>query len=255
MSKILGDVLKKAREKKGLSIDSVAEETKIQKRYLLDLEDENFDDMPGKVYERGFLRTYAELLGLNLDDILKLHDEVRGEKKEALPNIDEEEEHKNRKQKQGKLKIFLSIIILVFIGFSVVKVLELIDKKSHKIEAVNGIDEKIQEEFEPKEQEVTADIPESEIEIVETSTKSSIEIKLTKRIEIKLNGKTWLQVYVNGKKEKEGEFEANESVVYEGQENDQIFVKIGNIKNAEVYFNGKQEDENIAYKNVWKKTF
>lgn len=253
MSKILGDVLKKAREEKGLSIDNVAEETKIQKRYLIDLENEDFEDMPGKVYERGFLRTYAELLGLDLEMILKLHDEVRGEKKE-ISDINLEEEH-DKKQKKSKLKIFLGIIIVVFIGFSVVKVLELIDKKSHTTEIVAETEEKTQEISEPKEQEKAADIPESEIDIVETSTKSAIEIKLTKRIEIKLVGKTWLQVFVNGKKEKEGEFKANESIVYEGQENDQIFIKIGNIKNADVFFNGKQEDESTAYKNVWKKTF
>ncbi len=42
---------------------------------------------------------------------------------------------------------------------------------------------------------------------------------------------------------------------YEGGDTDQIFVKIGNIKNADIFFNGQQEDESIAYKNVWKKTF
>lgn len=253
MNKILGDVLKNAREDKGLSLDEVALETKIQKRYLEDLEKEDFEDMPGKVYERGFLRTYAETLGLDVKEVLELHDEIRGEKKvEELV----EEEHHEEKQKKSKLKIFLGIIIIVFVAFGVVKILEIIDKKSNKVEAVAIVEEeKVQEPTEQKQETMAADISQDEIEVVDTSTSSTIEIKITKRVEVKLTGKTWVQIFVNGKKEKEGEFGANEVINYEGGDTDQIFVKIGNIKNADIFFNGQQEDESIAYKNVWKKTF
>jgi len=253
MNKILGDVLKNARENRGLTLDEVALETKIQKRYLEDLEKEDFEDMPGKVYERGFLRTYAEALGLDVKEVLELHDEIRGDKKVEEVN---EEEHHEEKQKKSKLKIFLGIIVIVFIGFGAVKILEIIDKKSNKVEAVAIVEEeKVQEPTEQKQETVASDIPESEIEVVDSSTTSAIEIKISKRVEVKLTGKTWLQVFINGKKEKEGEFGANEVIKYEGGDTDQIFVKIGNIKNADIFFNGQQEDESIAYKNVWKKTF
>ena len=150
MNKILGDVLKNARENKGLSLDEVALETKIQKRYLADLEDENFEDMPGKVYERGFLRTYAEVLGLEEKVVLELHDEIRGEKKAEETD---EEEHHEEKQKRSKLKIFLGILIIVFVAFGVVKILELIDKKSNKVETVVvAEEEKVQEPTEQKQE-------------------------------------------------------------------------------------------------------
>lgn len=253
MNKILGDILKNARENRGLTLDEVALETKIQKRYLEDLEKEDFEDMPGKVYERGFLRTYAEALGLDVKEVLELHDEIRGDKKVEEVN---EEEHHEEKQKKSKLKIFLGIIVIVFIGFGAVKILEIIDKKSNKVEAIAIVEEeKVQEPTEQKQETVASDIPESEIEVVDSSTTSAIEIKISKRVEVKLTGKTWLQVFINGKKEKEGEFGANEVIKYEGGDTDQIFVKIGNIKNADIFFNGQQEDESIAYKNVWKKTF
>ena len=253
MNKILGDVLKNARENKGLTLDEIALETKIQKRYLEDLEKEDFEDMPGKVYERGFLRTYAEALDLDVKEILELHDEIRGEKK--VEEIDQEEHHEE-KQKKSKLKIFLGIIVIVFIGFGAVKILEIIDEKSNKVEAVAVVeDEKVQEPTEQKQEAVASDIPESEIEVVDSSTASAIEIKITKRVEVKLTGKTWMQVFINGKKEKEGVFGAGEVLKYEGGDTDQIFVKIGNIKNADIFFNGQQENESIAYKNVWKKTF
>lgn len=253
MNKILGDILKNARENRGLTLDEVALETKIQKRYLEDLEKEDFEDMPGKVYERGFLRTYAEALGLDAKEVLELHDEIRSDKKVEEVN---EEEHHEEKQKKSKLKIFLGIIVIVFIGFGAVKILEIIDKKSNKVEAVAiAEEEKVQEPTEQKQETVASDIPESEIEVVDSSTTSALEIKISKRVEVKLTGKTWLQVFINGKKEKEGEFGANEVIKYEGGDTDQIFVKIGNIKNADIFFNGQQEDESIAYKNVWKKTF
>ena len=132
--------------------------------------------------------------------------------------------------------------------------MEIIDKKSNKVEAVAIVEEeKVQEPTEQKQETMAADISQDEIEVVDTSTSSTIEIKITKRVEVKLTGKTWVQIFVNGKKEKEGEFGAKEVINYEGGDTDQIFVKIGNIKNADIFFNGQQEDESIAYKNVWKK--
>jgi len=98
MNKILGDVLKNARENRGLTLDEVALETKIQKRYLEDLEKEDFEDMPGKVYERGFLRTYAEALGLDVKEVLELHDEIRGDKK--VEEVNEEEHHEEKTKKK-----------------------------------------------------------------------------------------------------------------------------------------------------------
>ena len=199
MNKILGDVLKNARENKGLTLDEIALETKIQKRYLEDLEKEDFEDMPGNVYERGFLRTYAEALDLDVKEILELHDEIRGEKK--VEEMDQEEHHEE-KQKKSKLKIFLGIIVIVFIGFGAVKILEIIDEKSNKVETVAVVeDEKVQEPTEQKQEAVASDIPQSEIEVVDSSTASAIEIKITKRVEVKLIGKTWMQVFINGKKE------------------------------------------------------
>jgi cytoskeletal protein RodZ len=46
----LGTLLKKAREEKGLSLDDIQEETKIRKKYLEAIEENNFDILPGKVY-------------------------------------------------------------------------------------------------------------------------------------------------------------------------------------------------------------
>ncbi len=61
----IGGILREARERKGATLDQIEETTKIKKRYLLALEHEEWDRMPGKVYAKGFLRTYARYLGLD----------------------------------------------------------------------------------------------------------------------------------------------------------------------------------------------
>ncbi len=65
----IGARLRKAREEKGYSLDQVAEETKIRVRYLQALEEEAFDQLPGQVYARGFLQTYARFIEVPLSEI------------------------------------------------------------------------------------------------------------------------------------------------------------------------------------------
>ena len=50
---------------RGITLEEIAESTKISKRSLQALEDEQFDLLPGGVFNRGFVRSYARFLGLN----------------------------------------------------------------------------------------------------------------------------------------------------------------------------------------------
>jgi hypothetical protein len=61
----IGTSLKEARLRKGLDLAAAAEATKIRSRHLQALEDEQFDVLPGQTYVRGFLKTYADFLGLD----------------------------------------------------------------------------------------------------------------------------------------------------------------------------------------------
>jgi len=69
----LGELLKKAREQSGLSLDDIQESTKIRKRYLEAIEAGDYKVLPGTFYVRAFVKTYAETLGLNADDVLRLY--------------------------------------------------------------------------------------------------------------------------------------------------------------------------------------
>ncbi|WP_088810007.1 MULTISPECIES: RodZ family helix-turn-helix domain-containing protein [Listeria] len=61
----LGDKLKAARREKGLSLDDLQQITKIQKRYLVAIEEGNYSVMPGKFYTRAFIKQYAEAVDLD----------------------------------------------------------------------------------------------------------------------------------------------------------------------------------------------
>jgi cytoskeleton protein RodZ len=63
----IGERLREARVLRGLDLEEVAERTKIRVPFLLALEQENWDQLPGTAYARAFLRTYAEALGLDPD--------------------------------------------------------------------------------------------------------------------------------------------------------------------------------------------
>lgn len=63
-----GEKFRRARERKELSLDDVSNVTKISPRMLQAIEEEQFDQLPGGVFNRGFIRAYAKHLGLNSED-------------------------------------------------------------------------------------------------------------------------------------------------------------------------------------------
>jgi cytoskeleton protein RodZ len=73
----IGEQLRAARERKGLTLDRVADETNIAKRYLAALEAEDFTVFPGDPYAIGFLRNYAEYLGLPSDEFANSYKNMR----------------------------------------------------------------------------------------------------------------------------------------------------------------------------------
>ena len=63
-----GDRLRREREMRGVSLDDIAEATKIGTRLLRALEEEHFELLPGGIFNKGFVRAYAKYLGLNEDE-------------------------------------------------------------------------------------------------------------------------------------------------------------------------------------------
>lgn len=67
----IGSVLRKARLKKGHSLEVVGQHTRISKKFLEALEENRFEDFPAPAYLRGFLKCYCEYLELEFDPLWK----------------------------------------------------------------------------------------------------------------------------------------------------------------------------------------
>jgi cytoskeleton protein RodZ len=62
-----GEDLRKERETRGIAIEAITNVTKISGRHLLALEEEHFDVLPGGVFNKGIMRGYARVVGLDED--------------------------------------------------------------------------------------------------------------------------------------------------------------------------------------------
>ena len=73
----LGKILKEARLKANISLGQIARETKIAKKYLEALENEEYSAFPGETYLKGFLKSYCDFLKLNSRDILNMYEKIK----------------------------------------------------------------------------------------------------------------------------------------------------------------------------------
>lgn len=63
-----GEKLRKQREQRGIELDKISNATKISTRMLRALEEEHFDQLPGGVFNKGFVRAYARQVGLDAEE-------------------------------------------------------------------------------------------------------------------------------------------------------------------------------------------
>ncbi len=89
----IGSSLAAAREARGLTVRDAEHLTCMRSRYLLALEEERWDELPGRTYARAFLRTYAAALELDADKFLAEFDEQHPE-----PVEEEHDEPRRRRR-------------------------------------------------------------------------------------------------------------------------------------------------------------
>jgi cytoskeletal protein RodZ len=65
-----GDLLKREREMREVSLEEICTATRINTRYLEALENERWSELPGGVFNRGFIRSVARYLGLDEDSLV-----------------------------------------------------------------------------------------------------------------------------------------------------------------------------------------
>ncbi len=82
-----GAQLRKAREDRGISLLEAEEATRIRRVFLQAIEENRFDDLPGEVYGRGFVQSYARYLGLDPEPLLREYPHSAAHEPLSFPQI------------------------------------------------------------------------------------------------------------------------------------------------------------------------
>lgn len=71
MALTLGEKLRQAREERGISISEVAEQTRISPLYLQSIENDDYKPLPGGIFNKGFVKSYAKFIGIDEQEALQ----------------------------------------------------------------------------------------------------------------------------------------------------------------------------------------
>jgi cytoskeletal protein RodZ len=226
----LGNRLKEVRLAKGLSLDDVQSITKIQKRYLIGIEEGNYSAMPGNFYVRAFVKQYAEALQLNPDEIFDTYKgEIPATHHDDLPDqLSRVKTRKSLTESSSKIfdllpKILIGVFLIGAAGVlyyflannlgnnandavnndnEPVKFVKSgnLDQTEKDTEEDTENDEADQEEAEAEEKEtapVEEETPKQELTVVQSSGINTIyDLKNADQFELKLvsKGESWVNI-------------------------------------------------------------
>ena len=106
-----GCYLKHERELRGVSLEEISGDTKIPLRFLKALEENSFDELPGEIFIKGYIRSYANIIGSDFEEMLNIYKEFVELKNQASipapsPPL----------WTQPKTFLTFGLLILVFVG-------------------------------------------------------------------------------------------------------------------------------------------
>ncbi|WP_047984816.1 helix-turn-helix domain-containing protein [Ornithinibacillus californiensis] len=146
----IGARLKEARVAKDISLDTLQDTTKIQKRYLVAIEEENFSILPGKFYAKAFIKEYAIAVGLDPNQLME-------EYKQDIPSPEEDTTtqytriHRSRKDnmptKSSAIFSFIPTLIVVILIIGIIFLAWWFITKSNEPDGESPTTEQNEEEF------------------------------------------------------------------------------------------------------------
>ena len=115
----LGARLRLEREQRGISLDQISRSTKIGTRFLRALEQDHFEQLPGGIFNKGFIRAYARFLGLNEEEAVAdyLAATTPGEPSPQVPGISAPPQLESARASSlpwGTFALFLLVVALSF---------------------------------------------------------------------------------------------------------------------------------------------
>lgn len=246
--KELGEYLKISRENAEISLEQVQKQTKIRIKYLKAIENGDFSVIPGgEVYIKGFLKNYADSIGLNPDNILEHYKNIRGEHKKE-PNL----VMPSAVQKPSKIKTFITNHSLKIVGISILVV-------SFIVLSLFLRDLSAKKSFEKVKPPIIEDLPADEVneepvegystieedtevalEIVEDSKIKTVYVIDDDYIEIEIevtNDRCWISVDKDSSFDFEGILKAGDTKMWRAEE--KVNLRIGNPRVINLVINGK----------------
>ena len=113
-----GNSFKKAREHRGLTFAQIADETRISARFLEAIENEDFQLLPGGIFNRGFIRTYALRVGLDPDAAVKEYEQVlNSQQPEQSIAANDTQAPKDSKREKNFYAVAIGVLALAIIIF------------------------------------------------------------------------------------------------------------------------------------------
>ncbi|GEL75809.1 helix-turn-helix domain-containing protein [Tenuibacillus multivorans] len=266
----LGEKLREARLEKDLAIEDIKNETKIQKRYLESIEQNDWSSIPGSFYVRAFIREYAAVVGLDGDSLLEEH------ANELPSTVDTQYEYvapsrASRHASSGSSPIFkflpklLVVILVIAIAFGIYYgIISLFEPNSSDDESPNNNDivtapdeDEEENNTEEEPQEETPEEPESEeteeepvptLEVVSSDENQALtHYQLTNadhlNLVIESSGKSWLDVDGANQGQKETNYfsgfaETGNSPLEYSIEESQVLLNIGRAQDLTITVNG-----------------
>ena len=273
----LGARLKEARLAKGYSLDDLQEMTKIQKRYLIGIEEGNYSIMPGSFYVRAFIKQYAEAVGLDADQLfMDYRKEVPEVQKEEVAQSFSQSPSRRRmasstsnKTMEAMPKMIAALFLIVILVVSWTLMVQRSgktpdetgdsDKSFEYAENDKAIKDKPKDTTEPTDEEDTETNNEPEEPIVEDPIVKQVitpgavngentvyEVTGTDTLNIRLvvSGDTWLGIRNEATAGKRVEEQITDRVYKAGEvvENDSTAnayarIRLGNSKVVKVFVN------------------
>jgi cytoskeleton protein RodZ len=133
-----GDILRQARKRLGLNEKEVADQLHITMHYVRALESNSYEKLPGAVFARGYVKSYALLLDLNVEELLSLYDELTHQ--QETDSEEEKRSLKARKKKDRNKPLVIMSLIFFVVGFLGLWLLNSYFTKDSVLDVPNTID-------------------------------------------------------------------------------------------------------------------
>lgn len=238
MMETVGQILRAEREKKNLSVKDVEHATSIRALYITSIEADDYKVIPGEVYLKGFIRNYANFLGLNSTELVNLYRESQAEAApEAIvtpapPVVDEHPKINLLSMISPKLAATAIILVAVVgIGFW-----------AYDGQKSPSVPQKVQPQAEQAQK-----VPEAPAAPVKPANTQPVYVQA------KFSEECWTQVTADGKKIYEGTPKKDESFTWEAQGT--LAIKAGNAGAMDITWNGQPQGKLGKKGDVVTKTF